>query len=105
MELTTNEIKTLVNVKVKFRDDPDSREAFIDAMLSEHPRLCLSMLEGSTITITNRSGDTFIMLRHQYRDMKDVWSGGRKIDSIKMLRAVTGWGLKDAKDFCEDNFN
>ncbi len=30
-----------------------------------------------------------------------VWAEGRKIDCIKVCREVSGWGLKETKDFCE----
>jgi hypothetical protein len=30
-----------------------------------------------------------------------LYFAGRKIDAIKFVRRVTNWGLKDAKDFCD----
>jgi len=35
---------------------------------------------------------------------KDYYFKGRKIESIKFIRALTHWGLKETKDFVEDNF-
>lgn len=32
-----------------------------------------------------------------------MWHNGNKIGCIKEVRACTGWGLKEAKDWCESN--
>lgn len=35
---------------------------------------------------------------------KSLLDAGRKIESIKLIRASFGWGLKESKDFCENGF-
>ncbi len=36
---------------------------------------------------------------------KKHWDIGQKIKAIKEVRELTGWGLRESKKFCEDNFN
>jgi ribosomal protein L7/L12 len=34
-------------------------------------------------------------------EVRDLLARGRKIEAIKKVRSLTGWGLKEAKDFVD----
>jgi ribosomal protein L7/L12 len=49
------------------------------------------------------AGDIFLgMLTQQYSQVTVSKIGSYKIDAIKLVREITDYGLKDAKDFVED---
>ena len=35
------------------------------------------------------------------RKILDFWASGQKVEAIKFCRNETGWGLKEAKDYCD----
>lgn len=67
--------------------------AELDALRQEHTKLKL----GLTGLDTNEQVASTYMQRRGL----EMWAVN-KIDTIKVVREVTGWGLKEAKDFCEN---
>ena len=72
----------------------------------------LAMLERRVATISRLDAKLDAVLRHAgvpfdpyenvSADVVDALRRGQKIEAIKYYRAVTGAGLKDAKDFVEE---
>lgn len=49
------------------------------------------------------AGDIFLgMLTQEYHNVSIARIGQYKIEAIKLVRQLTGYGLKEAKDFVED---
>lgn len=47
------------------------------------------------------ASDIFLGMMTGQGDIRVVSIGGEFISAIKEVRAFTGWGLKEAKDFCD----
>lgn len=48
------------------------------------------------------AGDIFLGMLVRQEDIRVSGIGDRFIDAIKEVRWLTGWGLKEAKDFCDN---
>ncbi len=44
-------------------------------------------------------------MKQKYSIERRIYTDSNKIQCIKNLRLLTGWGLKEAKDFFEKSFN
>jgi ribosomal protein L7/L12 len=62
-----------------------------------------------TVTWRNPQGGSDLTTNlpvSRYEEIQKEWkTDGRKIQAIKLLRETTGWGLREAKEACEDSRN
>lgn len=47
------------------------------------------------------ASDIFLGMLTGQGDIRVISMGGQFIEAIKEVRGLTGWGLKEAKDFCD----
>lgn len=71
----------------------DNVFAELQTMRIEKRRKELNIAPSAT---PEEAGSTYMILVGRER-----WENGGKIDTIKEVRQLTGWGLKETKDFCE----
>lgn len=74
----------------------------------DHAKRILSLIGCMSVTDLMAAGciDAVASLHaHSKGNMLDVWiniPNGKWVEGIKMIRMLTGWGLKEAKDWLED---
>lgn len=73
-----------------------------------HAKLLLSLIGGMPLERICEAGcmEAVASLHaHSKGNMVEVWiniPNGKWVEGIKMIRMLTGWGLKEAKDWLED---
>lgn len=74
----------------------------------DHAKRILSLIGGMSVERICEAGcmEAVASLHaHSKGNMLDVWiniPNGKWVEGIKMIRMLTGWGLKEAKDWLED---
>jgi len=97
------------NYSLKSRmEDMKYRTENYDSVVRENQRLYAEVRQLQTEKLRRELNisplATLEEAAHAYMLLKGakVWTEGNKIACIKVCREVTGWGLKETKDFCEN---
>lgn len=125
MDLSHKEIETIYKAKAVFSGSHEKCNEFIDSLMVDLDRATLRKLvmfmEGetefqnnltyipesfrATLTRVNTAGDLKTRRGFTPEEMDQIQSDrgliGGKVSAIKQVRAITGCGLKEAKDLCE----
>ena len=84
------------------------RKVLVGGMISPDDKMAiLELLEneakGNTEKLKNEVGGIRVIYEH-YKEIGDFAKAGRRIEAIKILREVSGVGLKEAKDAVDKEF-
>ena len=88
----------------------DQLEALVIRLLDNdsHMVMCeLNKVLGDTpedVMIKDRDGATAWVDKRVLTEIKDHMRDTKKVQAIKVLRDETGWGLRESKNYVEDNF-
>ena len=66
-------------------------------MAKVNPKAFLAIHEFATSSVTARGFEILEM----NRTIADLWKANDMVGAIKFCRTNTGWGLKEAKDYCD----
>lgn len=73
-------------------------------MAEAHPETFAQVLLAGDGKMFHTPQGTITLTAADMRQVTDYVRAGEKVQAIKLVRAVTGFGLKDAKDFVEGDY-
>jgi ribosomal protein L7/L12 len=97
-------LQTLIGIKLEFYRDEDLRDKFIERLLTHHPEMAVSVFEsltGKSKIAIEHAGSVKYVEKTEHNVVADFAKSARKVEAIRHLRGITGWGLKEAKDYIE----
>jgi hypothetical protein len=107
MALSLDQMQSLINIKLDFHRNEELQAAFIDRLLTNHPEMAVSVYEslvGKGKQAVEFGGRVYYVDCDQYQIAVNFAKGKDKIKAIKQIRAITGFGLKEAKDYVEQTW-
>ena len=112
---TLAQLQTLIDMKLDFYRDEDLRDEFIDKLMVHYPELAVQVFEsvkfknplpsehGGEMNI-EYNGRMYNVYKNDYATVEQYGRARQLVDAIKQLRSITGMGLKEAKDYCEQKW-
>lgn len=104
-----NDLEAISRIMIAVRN-PETALKLLDSLAVNNPKTMIEVagmagiLPAAFVIPERLSFPTRTIPMSLYNEVKTIANSGRLVEAIKTIRAATGSGLKEAKDFVEDQF-